>query len=340
MAKGLNEITKENGGGRSVFSALLRISGLNLIAPFYHLVADGAPAHVEALYPVFSEKEFRNHLDFLSGHCRFIGAEQLLELAKGGEWKGSNPPAFLSFDDGLAECHRVIAPILLEKGIPAAFFVNTALLDSDRIFYRYIVSAIVSALKTNKMNSAFESEIRQLFPAHPGLSFNLSAALMKLGEEGEDKVDKLQKYLNLNIKNTDVYMTSSQVKELAEKGFAIGSHGPDHRRLDLMDEAGQLRQISEGLNDCAGLFPQKLKLFSFPHHDYNIRTSLYNKIFSTGMADLTFGTSGLKSDVYPYSIQRLAMERPMKDIGNFLTREVTYYMIKKSVGRHKMKRNP
>ena len=36
----------------------------------------------------------------------------------------------LTFDDGFRELHDVVAPILLRKGIPATFFVNSAFIDN------------------------------------------------------------------------------------------------------------------------------------------------------------------------------------------------------------------
>ena len=51
---------------------------------------------------------------------------------------GFETPVFhLAFNDGWREFHGFIAPVLLDKGIPATCFLNSALIDNKELFYRF-----------------------------------------------------------------------------------------------------------------------------------------------------------------------------------------------------------
>ena len=44
---------------------MIKMSGQDLIFPFYHAVSDNPMPHVEKVYPLTSLKKFRKDLDFL-----------------------------------------------------------------------------------------------------------------------------------------------------------------------------------------------------------------------------------------------------------------------------------
>jgi len=111
-------------------SLLIKLSGKRTIYPFYHIVSDTPPAHTKHLYPIRSIKQFEKDLDFLQKH--FIASELNSE---------NNKKQFvLSFDDGLSEVYKIIAPILKKRNIPAIFFINSGFVDNKDIFKNFIVN--------------------------------------------------------------------------------------------------------------------------------------------------------------------------------------------------------
>src|SRR5690242_8692376 len=105
-----------------------------VIAPCYHLVSDRPPLHVRYLYECRGEQDFRAELDLLLRHFKPLS---LTELARAIERDGRAPDGslFLTFDDGFREASEYIAPICLEKGVPATFFLNTAFLDNRTLCF-------------------------------------------------------------------------------------------------------------------------------------------------------------------------------------------------------------
>ena len=114
---------------------LIRISGQDLIFPFYHAVSDEKMPHVENVYPLRSLKRFKRDLEFLLKYYEPVGLETLMSPAT--HRRRSKPAMFLSFDDGLSEIYQVVAPLLIEKGVSAGFFVNTDFVVKIRKVWRH-----------------------------------------------------------------------------------------------------------------------------------------------------------------------------------------------------------
>jgi peptidoglycan/xylan/chitin deacetylase (PgdA/CDA1 family) len=104
--------------------------------PFWHAVSDEPLPFIQGLYPQIDRDQFRQSLDLLLQHFYPLSLEALYVNPKPPKRLGRYP-AFFSFDDGLEVCAREIAPILLEKGIPATFFINSAFVEDAALFGRY-----------------------------------------------------------------------------------------------------------------------------------------------------------------------------------------------------------
>src|SRR6476660_3752267 len=115
----------------------------DIIGLCYHTVSDRPLAHVEGLYRAKSIGQFKCDLEYLRHRYRVVAYNELEELRSAGS--GGGPAVVLTFDDGLAECHDVIRPLLLEYGLPAIFFVTTEFLDNRRLFYRQKIALCIEA---------------------------------------------------------------------------------------------------------------------------------------------------------------------------------------------------
>ena len=119
-----------------MFKSLIKISKHPLLLPFYHLVSDKAPDFVKGLYKPRSIQQFKHDLDVFLTYFKPISLEEVVKY-NNGEIQLMQPSFHLTFDDGLANFYSIVAPILLEKNIPATVFLNTAFVDNKDLFYRY-----------------------------------------------------------------------------------------------------------------------------------------------------------------------------------------------------------
>ncbi|MFC7843991.1 polysaccharide deacetylase family protein [Streptomyces sp. NPDC001046] len=97
----------------------------------YHSVCDEPPAWIAPF--TVPPRVFTEHLDLLADHgVEVVPLRRLLDAVRGGP---PLPPrsAVLTFDDGFADFHSTVAPLLAARGLPATLYVTTgALGDPSR----------------------------------------------------------------------------------------------------------------------------------------------------------------------------------------------------------------
>ncbi len=289
--------------------------------PFYHVVSHHKLPHI-LNYPYATPKEFEQQLDYYLNYFKPVSLEYLL--------KNRNPSEkifHLSFDDGLRECAEIVAPILLKKGIPASFFVNSGFVDNKELFHRYKASLILNELRENPCSQA------EGFLNKNNLTRN---NILQAAYSERHILDETAELLELDfndfLKNEKPYLSATQIKELSHKGFTIGGHSHEHPEFWKIPEKKQLKQVRESMQWVNENIKPKIKAFAFPYTDNKVSASFIKKLQKKGICDITFGTSGLKYDVIRSHFQRY----PVEQVGNFkenLKTEFVYFKLRKIIGK-------
>ncbi|SHF38779.1 Polysaccharide deacetylase [Mariniphaga anaerophila] len=293
--------------------------------PFYHVVSDNKLPHI-LNYPYRNIARFEEELDFFLKYFVPVSLEELISE------KSSGKKIFhLTFDDGLRESYDVIAPILLKKGIPATFFVNTAFVDNHALFHKYKASIILNRLmkKTHpetlaflKKNGLAVEEILKVDVSRVGI---LNEAATMLGIDFEDFLHRQKPYLS-----------SSQIRSLNMDGFTIGAHSHSHPEFWKISEEEQIKEIKESMARVEELVSPPIKAFSFPFTDDGVPASVLRVVKDEHICDVTFGTAGVKNDPFSSHFQRYPVELPGSFVRN-LKGEFVYYELRKLVGKATMK---
>ena len=318
---------------------LIRVSGQQIILPFYHAVSDRQLPHLNHLYHVRSIKKFKRDLEFYLKYYTPVSEARLSDHITGKTAISGNA-FFISFDDGLSECYDIIAPVLLEKGIPATFFINSAFVDNKDMMFRFKVSLLLNRLTdascwevvTNELleQKGYQfSRVSDLFGYIKGMDYSDTKLLEDLAEKtGFD----YKEYLAEN----KPYMTLEQIRDLQRKGFSIGAHSVDHPRYSQLSYDEMYRQTLDCLN-----FLKKNGVeagtFSFPFTDVGVSKEYFNKI--SQHIHLSFGGSGLKSDVIPFNLHRIPMEDSGLPASVRVKNEYIYYILKSLVNKNTINRN-
>jgi len=293
--------------------------------PFYHVVSNRRLEHIRN-YPYRNVKTFEQELDYM---LRFFTPVSLEELHE-----NQNPDTkvfHLSFDDGLRECTEVVAPILLRKGVPATFFVNTGFVDNKALFHRYKASLLLGHLIEFP-----DAQAEQLLQKN-GLKRNnlLQAPISKI-----DILDEAAEMMEIDfgdfLENERPYLTTAEVKDLQKKGFAIGGHSHEHPEFGRLKTGEQFKQVKKSMDWLGKHVPQKIKAFSFPFTDDGVSDKLLKKLKTEQVCDITFGTAGLKFDTFTGHLQRVPMEQKHR-IEKFLKGEFLYYKLRKIIGKATVK---
>lgn len=293
--------------------SLMHISKREIILPFYHTVSDMHLSHLTHLYPVLSVQRFTEDLDFLLKYYQPIDHQQLIDHQNGTN-PLHQPSFFLSFDDGLAECEEIIAPILLQKGIPATFFLNTAFIDNKDMFFRLKTSLLMERMHHVKMTDNQILSIKSILAPY-SISFEQALDLKKITYTNRHILEDIALVLSVNFQSFlheyKPYLSSEQIQSLINQGFNIGSHSVDHAYFPELSEDEQVNQVLQSVRFLKDNFGVDSRMFSFPFTDFNVNVSFFERIKSE--VDVSFGTSNLKKDCICTNLQRIPMELPDKD---------------------------
>ncbi len=298
-----------------LFSRIVPISSLlgrfkeTPLIPVYHTVSDKPLPHIRNLYPVKSIDSFKKDLDFLLKYFNPIGYEDFeSHVFKKTKLK---PNSFLlTFDDGLSEFYNYIAPILLEKGIPAICFLNSDFIDNRELFYRYKVSLLIDALKLNPKKNEDKQVIE--WNINNFNSGNTLTNLLNVNYLKRNILDELEPILeedfNAFLLNHKPYLTSTQIDSLIKQGFYFGAHSCNHPEYQTISIEDQILQTKQSMDFIQQRFKLQYRTFAFPFTDYGVRKSFFDSIFKNKTIDITFACAGLKQTGMRQHFHRLPLE--------------------------------
>ncbi len=292
---------------------MVGLTGQKLLLPFYHCVSDKIPLHLKYLYPPRKIITFKKDLAYLLKHYQPVDLQELIKLKK--ENKPPKKKCFhLTFDDGLSEFYDVVAPILKAKGIPATIFVNTDFMDNKNLFYRFKASLLIEKIYAKGLLD---------------LSYQDVKILDELAQENDVDFDDY-------LKTVQPYLSTQQLEKLIQQGFTVGAHSLNHPLYKKISFNNQLQQTLESIDLITSKFNLNYKVFSFPFTDDAVGKDFFSAISSK--VDLTFGGAGLKKDIIPFNLQRLAMEDAKKSGKEIIKSAYFYYLLKSFVGKNRIVR--
>ena len=303
---------------------LINLTGQKSIFPFYHVISDEDVIHIKHLFRVRSIKEFIRDLDYFMQNFNPLDPKELIANINSGI-VSKKPSFLLTFDDGLRQFYDIIAPILLQKGIPAICFLNSDFIDNKDLFYRYKTSILIERLITIPISENLRTRIK-LFVSKRGIQFDEEFKfLLSIKYSERQWLDELAIILEVDfqeyLRNYKPFMDKEQIKYLVKQGFLFGSHSIDHPLYSDLHQNQQIIQTVQSIIEITSLFDLDYKLFSFPFTDIGVSKQFFDIIYADNQknVDLTFGSSGLMTDIRAENIQRIPIE-----IESFSAKEIIY----------------
>lgn len=323
-----------------MLKTLINISGKKLLIPLYHAVSDDNPPHIRNLYKIKNIKEFNTEIEFILKYFNPIGIDELNDHINNGKPFKRNSVLF-TFDDGLREINNVLFPLLLKKGIPAIFFVNTAFVSNKGLFYRYKASLLIEELEKKSMN--LKAAAKVLNKVNDDLN-TIKKAILNIDYLNKNLLDNIAEKIEFSfsgyLKKEKPYLTLEQLTDIQNKGFSIGAHGISHPEYFKISLKEQLNQTIKSVQWVKDNLQPKYNLFAFPFTDFNVSKEFFDIIFSSNNLDLdlTFGCAGLKDDYHKRHLQRVPMEVGNKVGSKVIVNEYRNYILKKMIFKNKVKR--
>jgi peptidoglycan/xylan/chitin deacetylase (PgdA/CDA1 family) len=289
------------------------ISPSRLIMPYYHMISDEKVDHTINLYQHKSTNEFISDLDYLLNHYEPVGLKDLIETINSG---GVMPkPSFhLTFDDGFREMSDVVAPILREKGVPATFFINRAFTDNKAMCHEQKRSILLEKTKSG-LNPYVRKSVVDMFEQINIKVDNLESGILALSFSDRHLLDMIADYLDVDFDEylavNKPYLEASQVRNLIENGFSIGSHSIDHPVYGEISYDEQVSQTIESTKWVRETYGLDYGAFAFPYTDRYVNEEYFSEIRSSGLVDVSFGTGGMINGNLSFNLKRFSMEKPL-----------------------------
>ncbi|MFQ5788517.1 MAG: polysaccharide deacetylase family protein [Thermodesulfobacteriota bacterium] len=294
-------------------SFLGRLTRTNLIIPYYHIIGDEEILHVKHLYKYKTIRAFKEDLDILLKNYSPMSLLEILDFIR-TDRPLPKDVFLLTFDDGYREMHDIVAPILLEKGISATFFVNSAFIDNKQMCYLNKASILVEQFQKSS-SSRLEEKLSAMLHSNENRLKDIKSGILSIKYHQRNLLDEIADVMDTNISDyllrNKPYLTTNQIYKLIGEGFTIGAHSVDHPLYSSLSIGEQVNQTIESVQFVRNRFHLSYGVFAFPHTDGNISREFFLKISDSGLIDLSFGTFGLMDDNVPNHFQRFSLEKPI-----------------------------
>jgi peptidoglycan/xylan/chitin deacetylase (PgdA/CDA1 family) len=315
---------------------LRKASRRSLLLPLYHTISDSIPAHLSYLYPVRRIDEFRQDLESLLKLYRPVSMEDLIALSRNG-LQPAKPSFHLTFDDGLSEFHSIVAPILLEKGIPATCFLNNSFIGNKSMMFRLKASLLIDHLHAQPAGAEGWKIFHDWLTDRKTENVYYRKLLLKLRYSDGELLDKLASRLGLEfadyLSNVKPYLAEEQIFELIGKGFTFGAHTREHPDFRDMSEKECVDEVKASVDDICATFKLSYRVFSFPFSDIGLSSSFFNKLRTGNICDITFGSAGIKQDSAQHNLQRFPVECYKGSLESMLKKEYLYQVLLNMSGK-------
>ncbi len=289
-----------------------RISSVNLVIPYWHMVCDHEVPHVSGLGRRFRNiRQFKADLEFFLRHYSPVTEEDIICHLHGGR---ELPPrsVLFTFDDGFRECHDVVAPLLQGSGAPAAFFLTSASIDNKQLCYTQKKSLLIGALARKQNTATLNEAGRVLSLAGVPINSNLASRILSVPYRKREMLDDLARIMQCDFQgyldSQKPYLRSEQVEVLLRQGFAVGAHSIDHPLYSELTLDEQLIQTRESMRWLSDHFHIKCRSFAFPYHANGVSLDFFRGIFAEGELKICFTTGGLTPHSFRYNLSRFTPE--------------------------------
>lgn len=311
--------------------ALSTLPASPLLLPYHHVVSDDYLPHIKNLYAYKNRKQFTDDLDWLLARFQPVHPDEARDHVLNGR-QLTGRKFLLSFDDGFREVAEVVAPILLQKGVPALFFINPAFLDNRLLFYRCKLSLVLEQIKKEP---ALASMLRTFLKIDTKAA--IRPALLRIGYAQQHLADELGQRAGIDfpkyLARHQPFLTTGQLTDLIRQGFVIGGHSIDHPNYAEISLEAQLDQTLGSIGQLEKITGRPILDFAFPHQDVSVRQAFFDEVQRRRPGTLYFGTGNGRIEKHNPVLHRFNAEDPSLPAAGLVKSVVLYNSLLQWSGR-------
>jgi peptidoglycan/xylan/chitin deacetylase (PgdA/CDA1 family) len=194
----------------------------------------------------------------------------------------------VTFDDAYASVAELAAPLCRQFGVPAVFFVNAAFLDNQRLAPDNLVCYVAKVHGMQMINAAVRAvpsretlEVRSLAEVFGTFFTSITLA------EREVFLDAVRRLAGIDeermAREASLYLTSKQLRGLADFNFEIGNHTYTHTHCRLFAPRDFSSEVDRNKAELEALSGTKVRSFSQPYGSHkDVTAELITHLQNTG----------------------------------------------------------
>jgi peptidoglycan/xylan/chitin deacetylase (PgdA/CDA1 family) len=284
----------------------------------YHRVVEDFEAESQSEMPsmLTSRAMFEHHLECLGRRFQFVSLDEIGErLASGRTF--SRPVAAITFDDGYQDVYENAFPILKKKGIPAAMFVVTDLVDRpfwqihDK-FYHLVAKAFATWDDPRHKLSGLLADLGlpqdQLTPP-PSTRTPLLAVSSLLPALSQTDVFRVMEGIEASVgngfHNVPKSVTWEMLHDMRRGGFTVGSHTRTHVTLPMESAETVAGELTGSKAELERRLGERVDHFCYPGGQFTAEV-----VAAVGRAGYKYGYTACPHDVSEHpmlTIERLLL---------------------------------
>ncbi|MBI3894996.1 MAG: polysaccharide deacetylase family protein [Acidobacteria bacterium] len=254
----------------------------------YHRVVQEFSSEKKSSIPsmLISRQMFERHLDWLGGQFHFLSLDELgATLERGGKF--DRPVAAITFDDGYEDNYYNAFPVLKQKGIPAAVFVVTELLNAPQpLLHDKLYGLLCCAYSQWPRASRDLTCLLQDFDIGPMPIQKLTAAANNpfaatrelLTRLSQSQIRRITDVLEEKLPPIEALLckgkplTQAMLAEMIQAGITIGSHTQTHILLTNESRFTVQQELESSRRDLEGKLGIPIRHFAYPDGRFNRQT--------------------------------------------------------------------
>jgi len=236
----------------------------------FHGVSGGGECHPQTV--------FEDQLRWLARHFRVVPLSKIVETVQSGERTRGDEVA-LTFDDGLRNNAKIVAPMLALHGAPATFFVCPGLIKSGRWLWNHEVRARLGTLAPEAQRTLIK-QVRADGPPPARRAGSMESFVRWMKTMDPDaRADAEERIRGATpdfapsprLKRAFDIMSQAELRSLDPEWISIGSHTLTHPILPTLSDRQLAREVRQSREDLEALVGRKVPFFCYPDGAVNER---------------------------------------------------------------------
>ena len=257
----------------------------------YHRIVSNEMARSEEIQPgmFVLAQTFEAHLAYLRKRFEIISLAELLDLWRTNQLKSDRSYCVITFDDGWRDNYQFAFPVLMKYRIPATIFLATDFIGTARWFWPDQMMLLLENGRQDTTGAADRKAFSTVLEEAIGVTLSEADGSFKRVESGDpidsdsiiecckgvevDRIqqiiDRLSRALHMELPTQRVLLNWDEVREMAGKGVAFGSHSCSHR---IMTQIPPSEAKTELINSMETLLEQGIKpvpVYCYPNGNFD-----------------------------------------------------------------------